>query len=102
VGDSNGPPLCVVDDFGYTASHHQLRPGDAICLVTDGVTEAMNGAGELYGRARLEALLAATPAAAGAAAVAAAIRDDVARFVAGAAPADDLAILVLRWDGPRS
>jgi serine phosphatase RsbU (regulator of sigma subunit) len=100
VGDSNGPPLCVMEGFGYTASRHQLWPGDALCLVTDGVTEAMNRAGELYGRARLEALLAATPCAAGAAAVAAAIRDDVARFVAGAAPADDLAIMVLQWDGP--
>jgi serine phosphatase RsbU (regulator of sigma subunit)/CHASE2 domain-containing sensor protein len=100
VGDSNGPPLCVVEGFGYTASRRDLRPGDALCLFTDGVTEATNAAGELYGRGRLEALLAATPSGAGAAAVAAAIRDDVARFVAGAAPADDLAIMVLRWDGP--
>jgi serine phosphatase RsbU (regulator of sigma subunit)/CHASE2 domain-containing sensor protein len=100
VGDSNGPPLCVAEGFPYAASSHQLRPGDALCLVTDGVTEATNGAGALYGRARLEALLAATPPGAAAAVVAAAIRDDVARFVAGSASADDLAILVLRWNGP--
>jgi hypothetical protein len=29
-----------------------------------------------------------------------AVRADVARFTAGAEPADDLAILALRWNGP--
>jgi hypothetical protein len=31
----------------------------------------------------------------------AAIREEVEQFVAGSEPADDLAILVLRWEGPR-
>jgi serine phosphatase RsbU (regulator of sigma subunit) len=97
MGESNGPPLCVLDDFEYPAARHQLRRGDTLCLLTDGVTEAINEAGELYGRERLEAVLARTPAGAP---LAAAIRDDVARFVAGGEPADDLAIVVLRWEGP--
>jgi CHASE2 domain-containing sensor protein len=99
LGAAAGPPLCVLDEFPYEAARLPLRPGDTLCLVTDGVTEATNGAGALYGRERLEALLAAAPAEAGAGAVAAAIVEDVARFVRGAEPADDLAVMVLRWDG---
>jgi serine phosphatase RsbU (regulator of sigma subunit)/CHASE2 domain-containing sensor protein len=97
--EGGGPPLCVIDEFEYEAARLVLRPGDTLCLVTDGVTEAANAAGERYGRARLEALLAATPARAGVKALAAAIRADVERFVATAEPADDLAIMVLRWEG---
>ena len=69
--------------------------------MTDGVTEARNAAGELFGRERLETVLAQkrTENATG---LAAAIRDAVAQFVGGSEPADDLAILVLRWRGPRT
>jgi serine phosphatase RsbU (regulator of sigma subunit) len=62
--------------------------------------DARNPAGEQFGRARLEARLAALPPEAGAEKVATAIEDDVRRFVAGAEAADDLAILVVRWEGP--
>ena len=98
--EAGGPPLCVVDGFEYEAARRRLAPGDVLCLVTDGVTEATNVEGKFYGRARLEALLATAPAAIGAKALAGAIRQDVERFVAGAEPADDLAIMILRWTGP--
>ncbi|HYE90610.1 MAG TPA: CHASE2 domain-containing protein [Terriglobales bacterium] len=97
-----GPPLCVIEDFVFEAGRQQLEPGDTLCLMTDGVTEAMNPAGELYGRARLEAVLKAVDPARLPAAIVEAVRADVARFTAGAEPADDLAILVLRWNGPRA
>ena len=93
-----GPPLCVVDDFAYEAAPYQLAPGDTLVLMTDGVVEAMNPARELYGRVRLETVLAQlggmTPVA-----IVEAISADVTRFTAGAEPADDLAILALRWNG---
>jgi serine phosphatase RsbU (regulator of sigma subunit)/CHASE2 domain-containing sensor protein len=95
--EGGGPPLCVLDDFAYTAATHRLRPGDTLCLLTDGVTDARNPAGEQFGRGRLEARLQAHPPDASAERVATAIQDDVRRFVAGAEPADDLAILVVRW-----
>jgi len=100
--EGGGPPLCVVDDFEYAAATHQLRPGDTLCLLTDGVTDARNPEGELFGRERLEARLAALPADAGAEKVATAIHDDVRRFADGAEPADDLAVLVVRWEGPKA
>lgn len=97
---AGGPPLCVIDGHRYTAAEHRLRRGDTICLVTDGVTEAMNAAGELYGHARLSAVLERVRAAPTVEGVGEAIRGDVARFVGGAEPADDLTLLVLRWNGP--
>jgi serine phosphatase RsbU (regulator of sigma subunit) len=98
--EGGGPPLCVVDEFEYEAARRPLAPGDILCLVTDGVTEATNAAGELYGRPRLEALLRTVGSGTDAKALAAAIRQDVERFVGEAEPADDLAIMVLRWTGP--
>jgi serine phosphatase RsbU (regulator of sigma subunit) len=100
LAEGGGPPLCVLEHFEYTAATQRLEPGDTLCLLTDGVTDAENPAGEQFGRARLEARLAALPPEASAEKVATAIQDDVRRFVAGAEPADDLAILVLRWEGP--
>ena len=94
-----GPPLCVIDGFPYAAASYRLRPGETLCLVTDGVTEATDVTGELYGRARLGAVLAATPPSASVRQLGEAIGADVARFVHGAEPSDDLTVLVVRWNG---
>ncbi|MNC87031.1 Stage II sporulation protein E (SpoIIE) [compost metagenome] len=97
-----GPPLCTVEDFPYQESTFTLAPGDTLCMVTDGITEAMNARGELYGTARLAALierLAREPAGAAPDRIGAAIREDVARHCGGAEPADDLTILAIRWTG---
>jgi serine phosphatase RsbU (regulator of sigma subunit) len=100
LAEGGGPPLCVLDDFAYAAASYRLQRGDALCLLTDGVTDARNPAGEQFGRERLETRLRALPPHADAERVATAIQDDVRRFVAGGAPVDDLAILVVRWEGP--
>jgi serine phosphatase RsbU (regulator of sigma subunit)/CHASE2 domain-containing sensor protein len=93
-----GPPLCVVDGFPYAAASYRMRPGETICLVTDGVTEAEDAARRLYGRRRLAETLsrvsAESPGGLGEA-----IRHDVASFMAGTLASDDLTILVLRWHG---
>ncbi|ELX08803.1 putative chase2 sensor protein [Janthinobacterium sp. HH01] len=98
---ADGPPLCVLDDFEYPVQHYQLRAGECLCLTTDGINEAMDEAGNLYGNERLDRLLAALPATAAAtpAAVVRAVRDDVRLHVGQAEPSDDLTLLVLRWDG---
>ena len=104
IVDGDGPPLCAVDDFSYEGASLQMQPGEWLCVVTDGVTEAQRAGGELYGGERAEELLArfrAANAAADADAVVAALRADVHAFEAGAEPADDLTVLVLRWNGPR-
>ena len=98
--DGGGPPLCAVDRFPYAASSRRLVPGDTICLVTDGVLEAMSPKAEAYGRSRFEALLEKVGRAAGASEVGEAIRLEVSRFADGVEQSDDMAILVLRWKGP--
>jgi sigma-B regulation protein RsbU (phosphoserine phosphatase) len=72
----------------------QLAPTDTLLLYTDGVHEAMNGAGEMYGMDRL--LAAAARAAAGGDSLVAALRDDLSRFVADTEQHDDITLVALR------
>lgn len=100
AAQAGGPPLCVLDDFDYTVQHVQLVPGDRLCMVTDGITEAADATGALYGSARLRDALARNAGVGDAGDIVRSVRADVARFVAGAEASDDLAILVLHWHGP--
>jgi serine phosphatase RsbU (regulator of sigma subunit) len=95
-----GPPLCVLEGFPYELAEYRLSRGGTLCLVSDGVTEAMNRAGELYGVGRLRAAIDRTRHTCNPRDLSAAIRADVTQFVAGAEAADDLTLLVLRWNGP--
>ncbi len=101
IEDGDGPPLCAVDDFAYRGGRCRMRPGEQLCLISDGVTEARSPAGELYGGERVGRLLLDLRKSGGdASAVIDALRRDVEAFVAGAEPADDLTVLVLRWNSP--
>lgn len=100
LADGGGPPLCVLDGFSYVAAEHQMSRRGIVCVVSDGVTEAMNPAGELYGAGRLRQALEQGRNAENPAALVSAIRADIAQFVGGAEAADDLTLLVLRWNGP--
>ena len=103
LDEGGGPPLCAIDDFAYRDARFQMRAGDLLCLVTDGVTEAQNAAANLYGNARLHLLLARLPAETiTPQEVIDAIRADLAAFVGKAEQSDDLTLLVLRWNGPRA
>ena len=101
IADGDGPPLCAMSDFEYRGGQHAMRPGELLCVITDGVSEAQDPARALYGSARVEAIL---PRLGGGGATARGVVDalqaDVEAFAAGAEPADDLTILVLRWHGP--
>jgi len=101
LSDGDGPPLCAVDGFRYSAGRRQMRRGEVLCLVTDGVTEARDGAGGLYGGARLHALLARcagmefTPRA-----LVDALLASVDAFAGRQEAADDLTVLAVQWKGP--
>jgi serine phosphatase RsbU (regulator of sigma subunit) len=100
LAEGGGPPLCVLEGFPYVRAEHSLTPGDIACVVSDGVTEAMNETGELYGAQRLERALLRSAGAATPSGIVDAIKADVSRFVGKAEVADDLTLLVLRWNGP--
>ena len=48
------PPVGLLPDAVYESAHCQLKPGDRLVLVTDGVTEAENAAGDFFEDSRLE------------------------------------------------
>ncbi|MDF2692866.1 MAG: hypothetical protein K0S65_1249 [Labilithrix sp.] len=48
----------ILDDPGFTATSFHLGHGDSLVLYTDGVVEAANARGHLYGSERLETCLA--------------------------------------------
>jgi adenylate cyclase len=98
-GEGN-PALCVVEDFDYPLETEQLARGDTICVVTDGVTEAMNAAGEQYGSGRLTHLLERQDPRTAVSVLVERVRDDVGLFVSGAEQSDDLTLLIVRWEGP--
>jgi sigma-B regulation protein RsbU (phosphoserine phosphatase) len=71
-----------------------VRPGDALVLYTDGVSEAFNLQDECYGTDRLLAD-AGTVAGQAAPAMASSLLKKVRAFVGGAPQSDDIAILAL-------
>ena len=92
-----GPPMGLVQ-YPYPLERLDLSPGDMLVLVTDGITEAQNQGGELFGRARILNRLAEH--AENATAMCEAIRDSVRAFEAGSDPTDDLTVMALRYLGP--
>jgi adenylate cyclase len=93
---ADGPPLCVLAGYPYRTRRRPLAPEEWLCVVTDGVTEAMDPRGTLFGAQRLEGVLAAIPAGAPTAQVLMEVRGAVAGFVGGAAPSDDITLLCLQ------
>jgi sigma-B regulation protein RsbU (phosphoserine phosphatase) len=57
--DATGPLLGTFEAAAYKERLVELRPGDVLVLYTDGITEAMNADGDLFGEERLrEAIVA--------------------------------------------
>jgi adenylate cyclase len=98
-----GPPLCVLDDYAYETAVAQLRAGDTVLMVTDGVTEALDPGGQLFGTARVTALVdeaARVPASSEPARLVADLVGALRRFREPYEPADDMTLLAVQWLGP--
>jgi serine phosphatase RsbU (regulator of sigma subunit) len=74
-----------------------LLPGDVIVLYTDGITEAMDPSGELFGDAALARVLAGQRDR-DAAGIRERVVRDVRAFVGDAEPHDDMTMVVLKLD----
>ena len=90
-----GPPFCIVD-FPYPDEPMKLAPGEALVLISDGVSEALNGTDALFGHERL---LAALQGRTTATEMVDAVRDAVRAFENGTDPTDDLTVLAVRYLG---
>jgi serine phosphatase RsbU (regulator of sigma subunit) len=98
-GSSGGPPLCVIERFPYPTGRRRFFPGEWLCVVTDGATEAMNPEKEFFGVERLRTSLSWMPEDIEPAQLIQRLRDDVARFADGAELADDITLVAVRWEG---
>jgi sigma-B regulation protein RsbU (phosphoserine phosphatase) len=90
-----GFPLGMFPEAEYEEFTVSTQPGDAFVFVSDGITDAENTQGEMYGTDRLNGILCGhrtLPAAQ----IAEAIFADVARFQGSQPRFDDETILVLR------
>ncbi|MFN5047975.1 SpoIIE family protein phosphatase, partial [Roseateles sp.] len=86
--------LGVLPGMSYSPRQTRLHAGDTLLLYTDGITEAFDAAGRAYGEDRLFAWLRASREPQAADKLASLVRD-VADFVGGAEPSDDLTALLL-------
>jgi sigma-B regulation protein RsbU (phosphoserine phosphatase) len=93
---ARGKPVGIRESFRYEAATLKLAPGDSFFIFTDGITEAMNEQGELFGEERLLASLRSCTKHPPRDLVAAVLRD-VREFAGAAAPSDDIAALACRW-----
>jgi sigma-B regulation protein RsbU (phosphoserine phosphatase) len=96
VNDKPAMPLAVRAGTVYEERTVTLWPDDAVFVFSDGVTEAMNAADELYGNQRLLADLRAVSALTPEEMVRV-IKGKVDAFTGEAAKFDDVTMLALRW-----
>jgi sigma-B regulation protein RsbU (phosphoserine phosphatase) len=50
-------PLGMMPDVNYRDAEHPLRPGDRLVFYTDGIVEAANAHGDLFGTTRLDMIV---------------------------------------------
>ncbi|MGC2300332.1 MAG: PP2C family protein-serine/threonine phosphatase, partial [Acidobacteriaceae bacterium] len=78
-------PLGIIASAQPSVMHFGLRPGDKLVLTSDGIVEAMNPQGQLFGFERMAALLGSAVSAAG-------IADAAQAF----GQKDDISVIALR------
>jgi sigma-B regulation protein RsbU (phosphoserine phosphatase) len=84
----------------YTEERLQLKPGDALVLYTDGITEAMNADHEQFGSGRLQlALSAAAPGKGPLKKTMDSMLNIVKEHVGDARQSDDLTVLMVQYKG---
>lgn len=90
--------LAVMEGVQFPSQEMQLLTGDTLVLYTDGITEATQAGGALYGESRLLCTLAALPAGLEVTDITAELIRDVRSFEAGAPQADDITCVVVRFN----
>jgi len=92
----NGAALGLDEAARYPARTLRLQPGQTLLLYTDGITEAADVAGQLFGSERLVECLARAPTRS-AAELAGDLLAEVDDFAGAADQADDITVVALTW-----
>lgn len=87
-------PLGIIPDTAYEQASIELQKGDQVILYTDGITEAFNYHNDLFGTARLDAVLETCGV--DASALITSVLHSVERFTDGRPADDDRTLLVLK------
>jgi phosphoserine phosphatase RsbU/P len=94
--EAGGPIVGVLEQAIYDQGTIALAPGDTIVVFSDGVSEALNGAEEEFGEARLLETIRQTGTS-DAPVLVDAIVDAVRRFAHGAEQSDDITVMAVRY-----
>ncbi|MEX2187867.1 MAG: SpoIIE family protein phosphatase [Pirellulales bacterium] len=89
-GDQSGLPLGVLDDYEFEQVSVELPAGSFLTLYTDGISEAMNPQGDIYGLERIHQQVAAPIT--NVADLGRHILDDVKQFVGQREQSDDMCL----------
>jgi sigma-B regulation protein RsbU (phosphoserine phosphatase) len=92
--------LGIEEESGYQTMEIEFEPGDRLIVYTDGVTEAVNAAGELYSHATLMETIRACSSHS-AEEIATEILGSVKMFSLGIPQADDITVLALAYTGTK-
>jgi sigma-B regulation protein RsbU (phosphoserine phosphatase) len=96
--EAGGPVIGLLEFAPYEQGQETLDPGDVLVVFSDGVSEALDKAGEEFGEERLQAAVEAVrdqPAAV----IVEELVGAVQAFSRGAAQSDDITAMVLRYLG---
>ncbi|MGZ4809769.1 MAG: PP2C family protein-serine/threonine phosphatase [Thermoanaerobaculia bacterium] len=96
----SGLPLGVFPKFTYVVEERIMKPGQAVFLYTDGITDAVNRDEELFKLDRLRNVLERC-ATGDPSVVVPAVLASVDRFAEGTLQADDLTMLCVQYRGSR-
>ena len=95
---TGGTVLGILTGLTYRSATARLSPGETLFLYSDGITEAMNAAGECFGDARLVSSLASAPERTPKALVDATIAG-VEAWAGSEPQSDDITALAVTWYG---
>ena len=96
IKNSSGLPLGIMQNGVYNEWEMDLHSGDLVVFYTDGVMEAENEAGEMYGSERMELAVSRANPTKSAAEIIESILENVAHFVGATEQYDDMTIVVVK------
>ena len=96
---STGLPIALFAGHGYSEATVAVEPGDLLFFYTDGLVEAENADGDMFGAERLQALLAETQASS-LDTILRVVEEHVRAFRGAVEPLDDATMMALRVTAP--